>query len=124
MLRLARQGQPIRVVNDQVSAPTYTQDLALTLFKVIEAGASGTLHITNSGQCSWYEFAGAVFSLTGLKPDLAPTTSAEFGASAQRPAYSVLANSRLRDLGIDQPRPWREALADYLRAKGHIADSN
>ncbi len=122
MLRLARQGQPIRVVEDQVSAPTFTQDIAETLFKVLEAGARGTIHITNSGQCSWYEFAAALFSVTGLKPDLSPTTSADFGSAAQRPAYSVLANDRLRDLGIGQPRPWREALAAYLRAKGHLPD--
>lgn len=122
MLRLARQGQRIRVVNDQVSAPTYTQDLAETLFKVIDARARGTIHITNSGECSWHDFAAAIFSMAGMTPDLSPITSDEFGAPAQRPAYSVLANTRLARLGIDQPRPWRDALADYLRAKGHLAD--
>ncbi len=120
MLRLARQGQPIRVVDDQVCAPTYTHDLAETLFEVIEADARGTIHITNSGQCSWYEFAGAIFSLLRLHPDFGPISSAEYDAPARRPAYSVLANNRLRDLGIAQPRPWRDALADYLRQKGHL----
>lgn len=120
MLRLARQGQRIRVVNDQVSAPTYTHDLAQTLFGVIEAGGRGTFHITNAGQCSWYEFAEEIFKLTGLSPDFGPTTSADFGSAAARPAYSVLANTRLHDAGLAQPRPWRDALADYLRAKGHI----
>jgi dTDP-4-dehydrorhamnose reductase len=120
MLRLARQGQPIRVVRDQVSAPTYTQDVAETLFRLIEAGGRGTFHITNAGQCSWYEFAAEIFSLMKLKPDFAPTTSAEFGAAAKRPAYSVLSNERLRDLGIPQPRHWRDAIAAYLHAKGHI----
>jgi dTDP-4-dehydrorhamnose reductase len=122
MLRLTRQGQRIRVVDDQISAPTYTQDVAATLFSVIENKARGTLHITNQGQCSWYEFAVEVFNLTGLTPDFGPTSSAKYGAAAQRPAYSVLANTRLRDLGVAQPRHWREALADYLRAKGHIPD--
>jgi len=121
MLRLARQGQPIRVVDDQVLAPTYTQDVAETLFKVIEAGGRGTIHITNSGECSWFQFAGAIFSLAGLKPDFSPTSSAEFGSAARRPAYSVLANTRLRDLSIGQPRPWRDALAAYMREKGHSA---
>jgi dTDP-4-dehydrorhamnose reductase len=120
MLRLARQGQPIRVVQDQVSAPTYTQDLAETLFRLVAAGGRGTFHITNAGQCSWYEFAAEIFSLMKLQPDFAPTTSAEFGAAAQRPAYSVLANDRLRDLGIPQLRHWRDAIAAYLHAKGHI----
>jgi dTDP-4-dehydrorhamnose reductase len=120
MLRLARQGQAIRVVDDQISAPTYTQDIAETLFSVIEHKARGTLHITNAGQCSWYQFAAEVFRLTGQTPDFAPTTSAAYGAAALRPAYSVLANNKLRDLGIPQPRHWREALADYLKAKGHV----
>jgi dTDP-4-dehydrorhamnose reductase len=121
MLRMARQGQRIRVVDDQVSAPTYTEDVAEALLAAIDAGARGTFHITNQGQCSWYEFAAEVFGLTGLKPDFGPTTSAEFGAAAQRPAYSVLGNDRLGDLGIAQPRHWSEALKHYLRAKGHIA---
>ncbi|HXH22582.1 MAG TPA: dTDP-4-dehydrorhamnose reductase [Dehalococcoidia bacterium] len=120
MLRLARQGQQIRVVDDQVSAPTYTHDLAETLFRVLDSGARGTVHITNSGQCSWYEFASAIFELAGLKPDFRPVSSAEFGSPAKRPAYSVLANDRLRALGIAQPRPWQEALADYMKAKGHV----
>jgi dTDP-4-dehydrorhamnose reductase len=58
----------------------------------------------------------------GLSPDFGPTTTAEFNAPANRPAYSVLANARLKALGIPQPRPWREALAEYLRAKGHLTD--
>jgi dTDP-4-dehydrorhamnose reductase len=120
MLRLARQGQRIRVVEDQVCAPTYTQDIAETLFGIIEHKARGTLHITNAGQCSWHQFAGEVFALAGLQPDFGPTTSSEYAALAQRPAYSVLANNKLRDLGIAQPRHWREALADYLHTKGHI----
>lgn len=121
MLRLARQNQTIRVVEDQVCAPTYTQDVAEALFKVIDAGGRGTFHITNAGQCSWYEFAAEIFRLTGMKPDFGPTTSAEFGSPAMRPPYSVLANARLDQLSIARPRPWRDALADYLIAKGHTS---
>jgi dTDP-4-dehydrorhamnose reductase len=121
MLRLARQGQQVRVVDDKVCAPTYTHDLAETLFAVLERKGRGTIHITNAGQCSWHQFAGEIFELTGMKPDFGPTSSAQFGAAARRPAYSVMANNKLRDLGIRQPRHWREALADYLRAKGHLA---
>ncbi|HEY7268960.1 MAG TPA: dTDP-4-dehydrorhamnose reductase [Dehalococcoidia bacterium] len=120
MLRLARQGQPIRVVDDQVCAPTYTQDIAETLFVALERHARGTLHVTNAGQCSWYQFAEEIFNLTGARPDFGPTSSEAFGALARRPAYSVLANNKLRDLGIPQPRHWREALSHYLRAKGHV----
>jgi dTDP-4-dehydrorhamnose reductase len=120
MLRLVRQGQPIRVVEDQVSAPTSTQDLAEALFEVLAAGLRGTVHITNAGECSWYEFAAAVFEFAGVKPQFSPVSSAEFGSPAKRPAYSVLANDRLNAAGIPQPRHWRQALAAYMQAKGHI----
>jgi dTDP-4-dehydrorhamnose reductase len=120
MLRLARQGQQIRVVDDQVSAPTSTQDLAETLFEAMAAGLRGTIHITNAGECSWYEFASAVFELAGVKPEFSAVSSAVFGSPAKRPAYSVLANDSLRAAGLHQPRHWREALADYMQAKGHI----
>ena len=120
MWRLAREGRPIRVIQDQTGTPTYTRDLAATLLKLIEAGGRGTFHITNAGECSWYEFAAEIFALLGLKPDFQPTTSAEFAAPAMRPQYSVLANARLTAMGIAQPRHWRDALIDYLRAKGYL----
>jgi dTDP-4-dehydrorhamnose reductase len=120
MLRLARDGRPIRVVDDQISAPTSTLDLARTLLEVIATGQQGTFHITNAGQCSWHEFASTIFELAGQRPDLSPTTSAAYGSPAKRPAYSVLDNAHLRSLGIAQPKPWREALAEYLRLKGVI----
>ena len=119
MLRLAREGTPIRVVDDQTLGPTSTADLALALEALAATGAFGTYHVTNAGECSWHEFAGAIFEMTGLSPDFGPTTSAEFGAAARRPRYSVLANERLRALGIARPRPWREALAAYLAEKGY-----
>ena len=120
MWRLAREGRPIRVIQDQTGTPTYTRDLAKTLLRLIEAGGRGTFHITNAGECSWYEFAGEIFHLLGLKPDFQPTTAAEFAAPAMRPRYSVLANARLTEIGIAQPRHWRDALIDYLRAKGYL----
>jgi dTDP-4-dehydrorhamnose reductase len=120
MVRLAREERPIRVVNDQRCTPTYTLDLATVLIDLIEAGGRGTFHITNSGDCTWFEFAREVFAILGLSPDFGPTTSGEFAAPARRPEYSVLANKRLTALGIAQPRPWQEALRDYLLVRGHL----
>jgi dTDP-4-dehydrorhamnose reductase len=120
MLRLSRDRKPIRVVNDQRSCPTYTHDLALILLEILERGGRGTFHVTNSGDCSWYEFATAIFQMVGVEPDFAPTTSREFGAAAKRPAYSVLENARIRELGIPPLRPWQDALRHYLQAKGHL----
>ncbi len=117
MLRLAAEGKPIRVVNDQVCTPTYTRDLAHQLAVLIETEAYGTYHATNDGACSWYEFACAIFEIAGLKPDVQPISSAEYGAPARRPPYSVLQNAALQALGIDRMRHWREALAEYLALK-------
>jgi len=86
MVRMAREERPIRVVNDQCSSPTYTEDLASVLFALIESGARGTYHVTNAKQCTWLEFAGEIFKDMGISPDFAPTSSAEFGAPARRPA--------------------------------------
>jgi dTDP-4-dehydrorhamnose reductase len=119
MIRLAQQDKPIRVVDDQVLTPTYAKDLAETLKDLAQTQAYGLYHITNAGQCSWYDFAGHVFELARLKPDVAPITSEAFGAKARRPGYSVLAAERLKKIGLKELRPWQEALRDYLSEKGY-----
>jgi dTDP-4-dehydrorhamnose reductase len=115
MLRLAREGKPVRVIHDQVCTPTFTQDLAAQIAVLIETNQYGTYHTTNDGGCSWYEFALEIFRLAGLTPEVTPITSDEFNAPARRPAYSVLENRALRQLGIDHMRDWHEALAEYIR---------
>jgi len=65
-----------------------------------------------------YEFARAIFELSGMAVDLSPITTAESGAKARRPPYSVLGHGRWIRAGLRELRPWRAALADYLRAKG------
>jgi dTDP-4-dehydrorhamnose reductase len=122
MLRLAREGRPVRVVDDQVCTPTYTADLADAVLRLLAADPpGGVYHLTNAGACSWFAFARRLFELVGLAPDLAPITSAAYGAPARRPACSVLLNSRLAALGLASLRPWPEALRAYLAAKGHLA---
>ncbi len=117
MLKLADAGKSIRVVDDQILSPTYTPDLAVALLEIIARNGRGTFHVTNSGQCSWFEFAREIFLQAGVKPDFSSVTSAEYGALAQRPAYSVLENSRLSELSLPRLRPWQQALAHYLAAK-------
>lgn len=118
MLRLAREGRDIRVVGDQIVTPTSAKELALKVRQVVEAGAYGLYHITNNGECSWYQCASAVFEMAGLRPRLQETTAAAFGALARRPAYSVLDNANLRSLGLDDLRHWRDALSEYLTERG------
>lgn len=120
MIRLAKEGKPIKVVDDQVLTPTATKDLAAKIKELIQTDRFGLYHVTSSGQCSWYQFAGRIFALLGLTPDLTPTTTASFGSKVQRPAYSVLAHNALLRNGFEDMRPWPEALRDYLVEKGHL----
>jgi dTDP-4-dehydrorhamnose reductase len=108
MLRLAGQGKPLRVVSDQVCTPSAAADVAAGTVRLLAGGGPGIYHLTNSGSCSWYEFARAIFELAEVKAELTAVTSEEYGAAARRPGYSVLA-SRLPRL-----RPWRDALTAYL----------
>lgn len=117
MLRLAGEGKPIRVVSDLIATPTSTHDLAEGLVPLIHTERYGLYHMTNTGQCSWYEFAREIFRQSQLTPDLAPTTSETFGAKARRPAYSVLDNYALRGAGLPKFRSWQEALAEYLQER-------
>lgn len=119
MLRLASQGKPLRVVDDQICTPSYTVDVAEATVALLTAGRSGLYHVTNSGSCSWHEFARTLFELEGVRADLSPISSAEYGAPARRPAYSVLDHAALRAAGIAPPRDWREASAAYLRERRH-----
>lgn len=115
MLTKAKAGEAIRVVNDQMVTPTYTVDLAIQIAAVLAAGHVGLFHMTNEGSCTWYEFARAIFELSGVEADLTPTTSEIYKAPAIRPKYSVLENERLKELGLNQMRHWRDALAAYLK---------
>lgn len=115
MLGKARRKEAIRVVHDQTVTPTYTLDLANQIARVLPTEHFGLFHMTNEGACTWFEFAQAVFEIAGVEADLAPTTSDAYKAPAVRPKYSVLENARLKELGLNQMRHWRDALAAYLK---------
>jgi len=112
MLRVAGQGKPLRVVADQICTPTYTVDLAVATASLIQTNRYGLAHLTSCGQTNWHEFARTIFELGGVKADLTPITTSEFGAAARRPACSVLGSAKGPPL-----RPWREALAAYLEER-------
>lgn len=118
LLGAARTGQPLRVVSDQVLTPTNASELAEKVVPLVRTGRTGLYHMTNEGQCSWFEFAQEIFRLAGLSPRLEAVTAAEYGARAQRPPYSVLKNSAYAELGLPPFRPWQEALAAYMRQRG------
>jgi dTDP-4-dehydrorhamnose reductase len=115
MLQLQAEGRVIRVVDDQILAPTYTRDLAQKLSEfVLTRPPAGTYHMTAAGSCSWYEFARAIFDLAQLDVELYPQSTAEAGSRAKRPAFSVLSNDSLRAIGLAQIRPWVGGLGEYL----------
>ena len=120
MLRLAREGRAIKVVDDQRLTPTYTQHLARKIAWLMKTGSYGLWHVTNDGDCTWYEFAGKIFELAGLRPSLSPTTTADFGAPARRPANSVLAHGMLQRHQADDLPLWTEALDAYLSEIGVV----
>ena len=120
MIRLAKERDELRVVNNPVFSPTYTKDLAKKITQLVTTGYYGIFHITNKGVCSWYEFAKEILGLANLKTPVIPITSDQYPQKARRPHFSVLDNYHLRLLGMDDMRPWPEALRDYMREKGHI----
>lgn len=124
MLRLAAEAKTVRVVNDQVLTPTFSEDLARKTVEIVDRWARhrsedllGLWHVTNAGRCTWYEFAAEIFRVRGLAVDLRPIGTREYGARAPRPACSVLAHGHLERAGLDDLRDWRAALADYLRRR-------
>jgi len=121
MIKLAREGRAIKVVNDQKVTPTSTRELAEKIAELLKINAYGLYHLTNEGQCTWFEFAQKIFEYLNLKPELIPVSSQEFGAKARRPPYSVLENKKAKALGLTSFSPWEEALKDYLQRKSYLA---
>ena len=114
MLDSARQSGHVDAVEDQVISPTYAPDAAGILLDLVERRATGTFHVSNGGACSVYELASEVVALAGLKAPVRPVRFATLPGASLRPQYSVLAHDGLRTAGLSSPRPWREALEEYV----------
>ena len=113
ILRKARAGEPVAVVDDQYGSPTFTHDLAEQLVRLIAAGQFGTYHVTNTGECTWWDLAAWVLSKSNLPPP-ARTTTAMLGRPAPRPVHSVLSNLLAeRVTGAVMPA-WQDAATRYL----------
>ena len=113
ILKLAATLPEISVVNDQRGCPTFTRDLASALVQLCRASARGIVHATNSGDCTWHEFATEIVRVSGMPPVVRPVTTAEFPRPARRPAYSVLSPASLHAYGTRMPE-WQDALRRYL----------
>lgn len=114
MLRLGKQGKPLKVVNDQLCTPSNVIDIAQASLELLASGQFGLYHLTNSGSCTWYEFAARIFELEEIDIDLTPISSEEYGAVARRPRYSVLSTNKAESQGVSPLRHWQAALSEYL----------
>lgn len=110
MLNLASARRTINVVNDQYGRPTYTKDLAIKTKEMIEQVEHfGIYHVTNEGECSWYEFAQEIFKIKNIDINVNPIKSEEYPLPTPRPQYAILNNTKTKKL-----RSWQEALKEYL----------
>ncbi len=118
ILLKAAVGEHLRVVNDQVGAPTYSVDLAATIEKIVERGGGGIYHATNQGECSWFDFAREILRQAGVNGvRVSPLSSAELDRPAHRPRNSRLRNARLEQEGLSLLPPWQDALGRYIASR-------
>ena len=118
----AKRKEPLKIVNDQTMSPTYTVDVAKTLKKLIELKPGyGVYHMTNSGYCTWFEFAKEILKIINCSIPLEPITSYDLNRLAQRPAFSALENAKLEKIGLNLPN-WKDALRTFLNAYEIVVD--
>jgi len=117
MLRLGAERDELRVVADQRGAPTWTGHLAPALLRLVERDLQGTFHLSNGGETTWCDFAAEIMAMAGHRARILPTTTAEYGAPAPRPAYSVLDNGSWRRAGETPLLDWHEGLRAYLASR-------
>jgi dTDP-4-dehydrorhamnose reductase len=122
MLRLARSGQPIRVVEDHVASPTYAPLLAARTIDLVERGHTGVFHIGGGTPISWFHYAQAIFAVA--QPDhaveLHATNEREYRTAAHRPKFSALSNAGVESMGIDPMPPLDDALRLYFAERGKL----
>ena len=112
MLKLGAERDELRIIADQVGTPTYAMDLADCILQIISSGkdAYGTYHYSNEGVASWYDFAKAIFDISGTKVKALPIRTSEYPTRAVRPAYSVMDKSKIKQtFNIEVPY-WRDSL--------------
>ncbi|HEX8551440.1 MAG TPA: dTDP-4-dehydrorhamnose reductase [Abditibacteriaceae bacterium] len=114
MLRLAAERKSVRVVNDQIGAPSYTPDLARAVWQLVQNAEGGLFQLSNAGEVSFADYAREVFRLKNASCDVEGVSSEEYGAAARRPKYSTLSNAKANAF-ILPLRDWREALEEFLR---------
>ena len=119
-LRLGTEKEQLSVVNDQFCTPTAVSDLVLMIKSLVRSKEYGLYHATNSGSCSWAEFAIELLRLSGIETPVNPIPSSEYPTKANRPAYSVLNCNKLETTLSLTRRSWQTALAEYMTERNKI----
>lgn len=124
MLRVGKNHDAVRVVNDQIGTPTYTPDLAKLLVDMVQSDRYGYYHATNEGgYISWYDFTCEIYRLAGLSTKVIPVTTEEYGLSkAKRPFNSRLDKSKLKENGFEPLPSWKDALKRYLGEECYVSN--
>lgn len=122
MMKLSQERPEVRVVDDEILTPTFTEDIAAQIVKLAHTGTAeyGLYHCTAEGWCSWYEFAKEIFALAKSKVILNKATPGEFAVKVNRPKYSVLENGFLKEQHLNIMPPWQDGLKRYLKIKYDI----
>lgn len=116
ILKLAATRPSLDVVSDQRGCPTYSVDLSRAIIGLCRSDARGIVHVTNAGECSWFEFAREIVKGASLGTEVRAVSSRQMARPAPRPAYSVLSSTSLQQYGIDMPT-WQDALRRYLQER-------
>ena len=122
IMQAANEKPVLEVVADQRGCPTYANDLAWAMKQLLASDVRGICHITNSGDCTWHEFALAIVRQMGLTTVVRPITTLQAGRLARRPSYSVLSQERLARHCSPLPH-WQDALARFMKGVPHLASA-
>jgi dTDP-4-dehydrorhamnose reductase len=112
---MALEEKEIKVVDDQRTSPTFTEDLASGIHSLVGLRLPyGAYHLTNTGNATWYEFASEIFRQTSMSPNMKAISTKESGTMIERPKMGVLTSEKLRKLNFPTLPTWQDALGRYL----------
>lgn len=115
ILRLAKERESIDVICDHYGTPTFTEELAIMIEKLIEVGGQGLYHCSGQGSCTWYEFAKEIVKLAKIDCEVRPILAKDYKEKARKPSYSVLDNAKIEDETGFYMKPWQETLTDFFK---------
>ena len=120
IVNLAKSREELKVVNDQITTPTYTYEIANQILHILDSNEFGTYHCTCEGECSWYEFANHIISALNINCKIIPCSTDEFPRPAKRPSYSVLENFNLKLIKLNIMQNWQNAIENFLEKNASI----